>query len=234
MTRTSPERFARAWPRPARTTLRVLATAVLVLLISRASFGQDFGATAASNRPLRRLDGVPPIAVTEPDASVSLAGEPAKTPIRRVADVHSDSPGSRPSSAVVWALLGAIVSTALLISWWTRRHPAMGTGGLPATVFQVLGHSVMGRQHSVALLRLGEKVLLVSTSGPALQTLAVITDPAEVAAVTAECLSPRRGSVGAEIGRDRSASRRAEIRIARETAVDRPLGQPPEHEAGRV
>jgi flagellar biogenesis protein FliO len=191
VTRKSPRPYAAAGPVSVFATLRLAATCA-VLLMSAVASGQDVSAFPDSPRPVRRLDAAIPVTLVDSGTSpvAPIAADLGKTPIRRVADESGDSSKPR-SSWTMWAVLAVIVGTATGLSLWTRKA---GTGGhwkLPSTVFQVLGRSAVGPNQSVTLLRLGERVLLVSSSGPAMQTLAVVTDPVEVATITSECLSKR-------------------------------------------
>ncbi len=184
------------WGRPLAASVRMLAFLGALLHAAAAANGQELSTFPETPRPIRRLDHATPVALSDPLVAES-AVEAGKTPIRRVSDVSATaSPASR-SPATVWLVLIGIVAVASLVSYWSRRSGAGGHWKIPATVLQVLGRTQVSPNQSVTLLRLGERVLLVSSSGATLQTLAVITDPAEVAAMTAECLSQRSSHLAA-------------------------------------
>jgi flagellar biogenesis protein FliO len=171
--------------------LRVLF-AVFVLFCGSLAGAQQISAFPETPRPVRRLDAAVPVTLagTPTATPAAFTIDPSKTPIRRIADDANDAAGPR-SSWTVWFMLLALVGAAVGISFWTRRSGGVRHWRLPATVFQVLGKSSVGPNQSVTLLRLGERVLLVSSAGATMQTLAVVTDPVEVATITSECLSKR-------------------------------------------
>lgn len=187
----SPRPNAATGQGPALAVLRVVAMWAGLLIVSTAS-GQEQSAFPETPRPVRRLDAELPVTLADASTKTQspLTADASKTPIRRIAD-ESGNDAVRPrSSWMVWMMLVVMVGVAAGLSLWTRG----GAGGhwkLPSTVFQVLGKSVVGPNQSVTLLRLGERVLLVSSSGATMQTLAVVTDPVEVATITSECLSKR-------------------------------------------
>jgi flagellar biogenesis protein FliO len=188
----SPRPIAATGRMPVSATLRLVAMTA-ALLSGAVAFGQERSAFPETPRPVRRVDADLPVTLTGASASLSVpfSADPAKTPIRRITDESGDNALKPRSSWTVWAMLVVIVGAAAGLSLWTRRGGVGGHWKLPSTVFQVLGKSPVGPNQSVTLLRLGERVLLVSSSGPAIQTLAVVTDPVEVATITSECLSKR-------------------------------------------
>lgn len=75
-------------------------------------------------------------------------------------------------SVVVALLLGG----AILL----RKHGPLGPRSLPAEVLQVLGRRALAQRHSMHLVRLGSRILVIGVSQQGLTTLAEITDPVEV------------------------------------------------------
>jgi hypothetical protein len=64
-------------------------------------------------------------------------------------------------------------------------------GPLPVEAFEVLGRAPLGfRQHAM-MLRCGNKLLLISTGMAGTESLAEITDPAEVERLTELCRQAR-------------------------------------------
>ncbi|QDT55740.1 hypothetical protein Pan44_37870 [Caulifigura coniformis] len=130
---------------------------------------------------------------------------------------------------MVWLVMVGIVGSAAGLSFWARRSGGTSHWRIPNTVFQVLGRSAVSPNQSVTLLRLGERVLLVSSSGATMQTLAVVTDPVEVATITAECLSKRAAQI-AELQtppKRRAAERTPESKaVAGTIGGERPVNAP--------
>ena len=176
---------------PVPVRLRVVATCGLLLCASVA-IAQDVSAFPQTPRPVRRVDADLPLTLADASSSPALfTADSGKTPIRRITDEPGNDATKPRSSWMVWGMLVVIVGAAAGLSLWTRRGSVGGHWKLPSTVFQVLGKSPVGPNQSVTLLRLGERVLLVSSSGATMQTLAVVTDPVEVATITSECISKR-------------------------------------------
>ena len=196
------------------------------LLIPASASAQEVSAFPDTPRPVRRLDAAAPVLIGDVAASpfVAPAIEPAKTPIRRLAD--GDAAAGGRSGAMVWVVMLGIIATAVGLSFWARSSGRTNHWKLPASVFQVLGKASISGNQSVTLLRLGERVLLVSSSGATMQTLAVVTDPAEVAAMTSECLSRRKSQIAEPV----ESPRRRERRAATQATID----PEPRAVAGRI
>jgi flagellar biogenesis protein FliO len=82
---------------------------------------------------------------------------------------------------------------AIAIGW--RRSGGGATGSLPREVFQVLGSSTGGGRERLVLLRLGQRLVLVSQSGGHSQTLCQVDDPLEVDRLAGLCEQQRQGSL---------------------------------------
>jgi hypothetical protein len=87
-------------------------------------------------------------------------------------------------------VLGLILAAAYVVR---RGLPGRQTS-LPAEAFCVLGRKSLDQRHSVHLVRLGSRLLLVGGSQNGLATLADVTDPAEVESLVALC-RPRPATV---------------------------------------
>jgi flagellar biogenesis protein FliO len=76
----------------------------------------------------------------------------------------------------------AIVGGAFLIFAWALRRSGRtaGRGTLPADVVSVIGRVPLAARQFAELLRVGNKLVLVSLTPSGAQTLSEITDPAEV------------------------------------------------------
>lgn len=72
---------------------------------------------------------------------------------------------------------------------------AVGGGQLPKHVLQVLGRSTVGPRQQLILLRVGPKLVLVSSIQGEMRSLTEITDPLEVDRIMGECESAQPGSV---------------------------------------
>jgi flagellar protein FliO/FliZ len=139
------------------------------LAIAGAWAALTFSTAFAEDRP-------PTAAIPGPDASARVLA-----PSRTKRQVPSDSGGG-------WWLGSAGIAVALAVfggvSVASKRFlPSKDTGP-----FQVVGRSALSPKHSVYLLRVGDRVLILGAGpqGPP-STLGEVTDPAELAR-----LAPRR------------------------------------------
>lgn len=91
------------------------------------------------------------------------------------------------------ALFTVISSLAVVLGlffgfvWLSRRALPKSAGGLSADVVQVLGRTAMGNRQSLQLIRLGNRLLLVSVTATGANTLAEVTDPQEVQDLLDRC-----------------------------------------------
>ena len=173
-------------------------------------------ARQAPSAPIDQTD-VPPVAAALDSAptSVSSSAEPARSggslPLgpsstsalevnetqsaRTVNDEPDKGAGFSRTIGAVLAVLALILISALALRALARRRggivSALGMGGrAPPGVLEVLGRYPVGRGHMLVLLKLDQRVLLLSQSsggrlgaGAGFRTLCEITDPEEVASV---------------------------------------------------
>lgn len=119
----------------------------------------------------------PTAAIPRPEASPRLAAPPRSRPSAPSGESSNGWWLVTPGIAAVLAVFGG-VSYAM-----KRFLPSRDSGPI-----QVVGRSALSTKHSVYLLRVGDRVLIIGTGsqGPP-STLGEITDPAELAR-----LAPRR------------------------------------------
>ncbi|MCC6676950.1 MAG: hypothetical protein IT436_07390 [Phycisphaerales bacterium] len=185
-----------------------------VVLSVNASAGPGPGESA------RTADASPSAAHSAPVKSDHLplggAGLPtagARARIEGVDDADAAGPasGATPARTVgIGQVAGALgfVLALILIVFKAIRQGARAKGGLmaaagpggraPSGVLSVLGRYPLARGQTLLLLKLDRRVLLVaqtvgSRGGPALATLTELTDPEEVAAISARCEEHRHG-----------------------------------------
>lgn len=118
----------------------------------------------ASNDPAQRREGVPP--PLDPARSLTTIG----------------------------GGLAVVIGLFLVAAWWWRKRMPQAIMPLPGGVLEVLGRSSLGNKHRLHLVRLGNKLLLISTTADCAETLAEIDDPDEVTRLIGLCLQSRPGS----------------------------------------
>jgi flagellar biogenesis protein FliO len=83
--------------------------------------------------------------------------------------------------------LAVVIGAFLLFAWILRRGTAGTATALPADVVSVLGRVPLAARQFVQLLRVGNKLVLVSLSPGGAETITEITDPAEVDRLAGLC-----------------------------------------------
>ncbi|HBJ34722.1 MAG TPA: hypothetical protein DDZ51_08155 [Planctomycetaceae bacterium] len=99
------------------------------------------------------------------------------------------------SLALVLGLFAALV--------WVSRKAQRGQGvarTVPDEVLRVLGRKHMGSLGTISIVRCGRTVMIVSQSASGIQSLATITDEAEVRHLEAACLGESSASFQATLG----------------------------------
>ncbi|MAT70036.1 MAG: hypothetical protein CMJ58_10990 [Planctomycetaceae bacterium] len=162
------------------------------------STAADPEASAAFPRP-----AAPPTRFADPLASSTISeGDPRRLAPRGGSSANSaqlgqtasgprpELPFTLPAGASLTTAatgLAAVVALFLVCAWLFRRASPQRTGALPAEAFALLGAAPIAGRHVAQLVRLGNKLLLLSITADGVQTLAEITDPAEVDRLTGLC-----------------------------------------------
>jgi flagellar biogenesis protein FliO len=142
----------------------------------------EVGPPAASARP--QPAGMQSPAV--PFSSRSAAGPIPLTPPSGNGELL---PNVMPTVAwpVVIGSLSGVVGLFLIVAWVMRRGTSRVGGMLPREVVEVLGRAPLADKKQMQLLRLGNKLILISVTQTGTDTLAEITDPVEVDRLTGIC-----------------------------------------------
>lgn len=192
----------------------------------------------------RSFEGVP-ASFSQP-ADPPAAGQPAMLlPPAERADhgAHGEKqPYPLPSMATLLGSLGVVLGLFLLLAWLLKLAMPKGAALLPREAVEMLGRTQLAGRHYVHLIRCGNKVLLVSVTQGAAETLTEITDPAEVDRLAGICYQSRPFSASTNfrqlltnMGSERPAGRRRtrledELDLSRLTGNDTyALGQGATH-----
>ncbi|MGI9517755.1 MAG: flagellar biosynthetic protein FliO [Pirellulaceae bacterium] len=122
-------------------------------------------------------------------------------------------PETKRSAMKTGATLTLVISVFLLLVFVLRMRPSSRRkrGGLPDEVVSVLGQTKFGQTQQLQLIRLGSKLLLVTTSQAGSHTLGEITDPEEVFQIETMCREGKFNSLS-ETLRQRAAESAASRR----------------------
>jgi flagellar biogenesis protein FliO len=106
--------------------------------------------------------------------------------------------GGSSSGSALWTVLGslAIVLVVFFVFVWVTRSAApKGMAPLSKEVVESLGRSpLLGRQQ-MQLIRIGNKLILLSVTSTGADTLTEITDPEEVDRLAGLCRQAQAGSI---------------------------------------
>lgn len=129
-----------------------------------------------------------------PDLPISL------TPPTERADRTAGRPESAsPAGALTTVLssLAVVVGLFLLVMWCSRRAQPKGMNVLPKEVVEVLGRATLAGRQTLNLVRVGNKLILLSAAPGTAETLTEITDPIEVDRLCGLCQQHQPGSITA-------------------------------------
>lgn len=88
---------------------------------------------------------------------------------------------------VVTSSLAIVIGLFLLLAWLSRRAMPRAAIALPQDVVEVLGKSPLAGRSYLQLIRLGNKLVLISTTPDGAEPLSEIDDPEEVNRLTGIC-----------------------------------------------
>lgn len=133
--------------------------------------------------------GLPP---TPGAGRIASAGDkplPLTPPRRTVGEAptrtHSNS-STRALSTVISSVAVVLGLFALLV-WCSRRTRPRSRSALPGEVVETLGRAPLNGRQEMQLVRVGNKLLLLSVTATAAETLTEITEPDEIERLAALC-----------------------------------------------
>ncbi len=129
------------------------------------------------------------------DSRLPLTLAPRKQPEER-----TSLTGGGAKTGMVTGTLGAlavVLGLVLLIAWFLRRSMPRGLGALPNEVVEVLGRAPLMGKQTMHLVRLGNKLLLISITPAGAETLGEVEHPDEVQRLIALCRQGQPGSISA-------------------------------------
>jgi flagellar biogenesis protein FliO len=150
----------------------------------------------------------PPASPTESDASKPLPlGAPGALPPiplefgsgseKAGTGGQAAGPGGLSSIVAVGSSLTLVLSLFLIVAWLMRRAAPGGSAVLPGEVVELLGRAALAGRAQIHLVRVGNKLLLLSISTAGVEPLTEITDPDEVNRLAGLCRQAQPGSTTA-------------------------------------
>jgi flagellar biogenesis protein FliO len=118
---------------------------------------------------------------------------PSKSLPNGAATLAPSASGPRMLISVVGSL-GAVLGLFFVLAWAMRRGASGSPALLPKEALEVLGRAPLAGRQQVYLVRLGNKLLLVSVSQAGVETLSEVTEPDEVQRLAGLCLQRQTNS----------------------------------------
>lgn len=122
----------------------------------------------------------------------SLATLPIQQPSRTRQSDSSDPADRSPSSAAqamttILSALAIVLGAFFLVVWLTRSTNRRRWSPLPSEAVQLLGRTPLAGRQWMQLIRVGNKLVMVSVNGNQVDTITEITDPEEVEQLVSLC-----------------------------------------------
>ncbi len=148
--------------------------------------------------PIRIIQDAEPT----PDARGTLDADaplPLDPPSRKQSNEGRSRMPKSPAGAAttVIASLAVVLGLFAIIVWLGRRVGPKGNAALPGEVVETLGRAPLSGRQQMQLVRVGNKLLLLSVTPTSAETLTEITDPAEIDRLAGICRQDQPGSITA-------------------------------------
>lgn len=91
--------------------------------------------------------------------------------------------------------LAIVITAFFLLVWLSRKASPNGLAPLPSEVVESLGRSQLTARQQMQLIRLGQKLVLLSVTSTGVETITEVTDLEEVERLCALCQRNRSGSI---------------------------------------
>ena len=151
------------------------------------------------------LSGSPQRTLQEPRATVpespprasQASGRRIPRPSRSITPAASNKSDSDRRGSSVWmtcAALSIVVIGILAAAKFFQKHAPLASAGIPAEALEFLGKRYVDRRHTIHLVRLGSRVLLLGSTTDGLQTLCEVTEPVEVDYLAGLCRQSKTGN----------------------------------------
>ncbi len=140
----------------------------------------------AGVRPARGLPLTPRAGLVAPVEDQPLPLAPPRRGATGAPARSRDNSPTRALSTVVSSVAVVLGLFALLV-WVTRRTRPRNHAALPGEVLETLGRVPLNGRQEMHLVRVGNKLLLLSVTATAAETLTEITDPDEIERLAGIC-----------------------------------------------
>lgn len=119
---------------------------------------------------------------------------PSTSP-QRLTQQSSNKNSGRHATTTVIGSLSVVLAAFFVLVWLSRKTAPKGLAPLPGEVFESLGRAPLSARQQMQLIRLGNKLVLLSVTATGAETLTEITDIDEVNRLAGLCQQGRSGSI---------------------------------------
>lgn len=113
----------------------------------------------------------------------AAGGDEARTPIAPEQPEHKAAHKSGSAFVRMTANLLLVLAVGFLVFYFLKKSAPRNNARLPKEIFERLGEIPWTSKTRLTVVRFGSKLLLLSTGGERVETVAELTDPHEVAAL---------------------------------------------------
>lgn len=144
----------------------------------------------------------PPQPITVPATVTPVAAEEPLPLAPRTKQAASDELKPEPPSTAgalggVAGSLAVVLGLFFVIVWFSKRYLPQASSPLPKEAVELLGWAPLAGRQQMQLVRIGNKLVLISVSNGAAEPLTEVTDLLEVERITALCRRNKSGSSSA-------------------------------------
>ncbi len=133
-------------------------------------------------------------AVIPDDRDAPMPLRASANPQRLTQQPSSRNSGKRATTTVIGSL-SVVLAAFFVLVWLSRKTAPKGLAPLPGEVFESLGRAPLTARQQMQLIRLGNKLVLLSVTATGAETLTEITDIDEVNRLAGLCQQGRSGSI---------------------------------------
>jgi flagellar protein FliO/FliZ len=141
-------------------------------------------------QPVSRIESVTPSGASDEPLRIQKSNDS-----QRLQPDSSAAKSGGNATATVLGSLAVVLAAFFVLVWISRKTAPKGLAPLPSEVFESLGRAPLTARQQMQLVRLGNKLVLLSVTPTGAESLTEITDVDEVNRLTGLCQQNKSGSI---------------------------------------